>query len=208
MTKYHIGVFGSAADMTPEQSQRATELGTVLGQYASQVVIITGGCSGLPYAVASTAAKHGVEVWGYSPMCSAEQQMLKYPNDDITIYKKLFYVPDNYHELLLVPQDFDQKNDHALRAHFRNVRSVTNCHAGIIISGRWGSLNEFTILYDMGKLIGVLTGTGGAADELPSLTQKISKSTGAKVLFNNSANELVKEILRDRELRNTGNADF
>ncbi len=194
MDKHHIGVFGSAADMTPAQTQRALELGSVLAQYAERLIIITGGCSGLPYTVASIAASRGVEVWGYSPMCSEELQKTKYPNDDITIYKKLFYVPSTYQEFLLSPQDLDQNTDQMLRSKFRNVRSVINCDVGIIISGRWGTMNEFTNLYDTGKLIGVLTGTGGVADELPGLTNTISKSTGAKVLFNNSAEELVKDI--------------
>jgi len=192
--KYHIGIFGSATDMTAEQTQRAMELGNVLGQYADQIILITGGCSGLPYAVASTAVKQGVEVWGYSPMCSLELQKIKYPTDDISVYNKLFYVPEQYREFLLSPEGLDVTTDQMLRAKFRNVRSVVNCHAGIILSGRWGTMNEFTNLYDMGKIIGVLTGTGGIANELPALTKKISKSTRAKVLFSHSADKLVKDI--------------
>ena len=53
----------------------------------------------------------------------------------------------------------------------------------------------------MGKLIGVLTGTGGVADELPELTKKISKETGSKVLFNDSATDLVKQILEELQKR-------
>ncbi len=199
--KYHIGIFGSAADMTDGQTRGAMELGTVLGQYADQIVLITGGCSGLPYTVASSAAECGVEVWGYSPMCSLEEQQLKYPHDDSTIYKKLFYVPKNYRDILLSPDDISATTDQMLRSKLRNIRSVVNCDAGIIISGRWGTMNEFTNLYDMGKLIGVLTGTGGVADELPELTKKISKSTGANILFNDSADELVKAVLAGLESR-------
>lgn len=59
--------------------------------------------------------------------------------------------------------------------NYHNVLTTAACDAGIIIAGRWGSMNEFTNLYDMGKVIGVLTGTGGIADELPQLLKKISK---------------------------------
>ena len=39
----------------------------------------------------------------------------------------------------------------------------------IIFGGGIGTLNEFTIAYDEGKLIGVLEGTGGVADRVNEL---------------------------------------
>ena len=42
-------------------------------------------------------------------------------------------------------------------------------------------MNEFTNLYDMGKVIGVLTGTGGIADELELLNQKGSQMPESKL---------------------------
>ena len=58
-------------------------------------------------------------------------------------------------------------------------------------------MNEFTNLYDMGKVIGVLTGTGGIAEELVTLNQKITKKSAAKVIFNSSPEQLVQEILNE-----------
>ena len=63
------------------------------------------------------------------------------------------------------------------RKKYRNVSSTANCDAGIIISGRWGTMNEFTNLYDMGKVIGILTETSGVADEIKNLSKKINKET-------------------------------
>ena len=73
--------------------------------------------------------------------------------------------------------------------------------AGIIISGRWGTMNEFTNLHDMGKVIGVLTGTGGVADDLSSLSKKIHKPSKAVVIFDSSPEQLVKRILEELKHR-------
>ena len=39
----------------------------------------------------------------------------------------------------------------------------------ILVAGGIGTLNEFTIAYDEGKVIGLLHGTGGAADMAQTL---------------------------------------
>ena len=184
--KYKIGVFGSnAEELSANVISKAKQIGRELANY--NLVIITGGSSGVPYLVAYEAAKKGIEVWGYSPVNSIENQKRFAPNDDISIYKKLIFVSKNF--LFSSNLDVSKK--------YRNVISTANCHAGIIISGRWGTLNEFTNLYDMGKIIGVLTDTGGIADQLPVLTQKISKKSKAKVIFNNSPKELVINIIKE-----------
>ena len=75
--------------------------------------------------------------------------------------------------------------------------STANCDAGIIISGRWGTMNEFTNLFDMGKAIGVLTGTGGVADELPAFCKKITKHNRSKVIFNDEPEKLVELVIKE-----------
>lgn len=180
--KYKIGIFGSAVD--EEQAlKKAEELGKELSKY--NIIVITGACDGIPYKVASTSAKLGSEVWGYSPATSLSEQKKIGHKQDICIYKKLFYIPKSY---LL-------KENVQVCRKYRNVTSTATCVAGIIISGRWGTMNEFTNLYDMGKIIGVLTGTGGIADELEKLMQKITKKSKAMVIFDSSPKSLVKKII-------------
>jgi hypothetical protein len=51
-------------------------------------------------------------------------------------------------------------------------RELVNMHSSdivVLVSGRSGTLGEFAIAYEEGKLIGVLTGTGGITEALPSL---------------------------------------
>ena len=185
MKKFKIGIFGSnAEELSANVISKAKQIGRELANY--NLVIITGGSSGFPYLAAYEAAKKGIEVWGYSPVNGIENQKRFAPNDDISIYKKL----------LFIPKDFEFSSYAQVSKKYRNVLSTANCDAGIIISGRWGTLNEFTNLYDMGKIIGVLTNTGGIADELPRLNQIINKKSKAKVLFDSNPESLVGKVLR------------
>jgi predicted Rossmann-fold nucleotide-binding protein len=183
--KYKVGVYGSSAGDLAAMLPRAAELGRILGEYADSIIIITGACPGLPYAAAQAAAAKGVEVWGFSPLVNAVSHRQEYPDDDLSIYKKLVYVP----------KDFPcADNDQACKK-YRNVISTATCDAAIIISGRWGSLNEFTNLIDMQKTVGVLTGTGGIADELPALSRKVSKPDQGELLFDDDPEQLVEKLL-------------
>lgn len=192
--KYKIGVFGSGGSKVSAKAvqESARQLGAILGNHAKEVIIVTGGCTGLPYAAAQEAAKSGTEVWGYSPVFNMDEQRQFTPNDNLGIYTKLEFVsPDT-------PLPDIQR----VRMKFRNVLSTAACDAGIIISGQWGSLNEFTNLVDMQKVVGVLTGTGGVADELPVLCEKIVKEGQGTVVFNDDPEALVKEVLSLLEATN------
>lgn len=190
--QYKIGVFGSSAE-DATVNKKIVEKVRLLGKTLSNnnVIIITGACSGLPYIAASSAAKLGSEVWGYSPEIDINEQKKFAPKDDLSIYKKLFFVPHNF---IFV-------SDPLVRKKYRNVVSTANCDGGIIISGRWGTMNEFTNLFDLGKVIGVLTGTGGIADKLEGLQKKIKKPGKAKVLYNNNPEALVKSMIAELEKR-------
>lgn|SRR3989338_8340509 len=183
--KIKVGIFGSATDNKGEVLQKAQELGEVLSSYKDKVILITGVADGLPYRVAQTAAKNDVEVWGLSPCVDLKSQKELSPSQDLSIYKKIFYVPTNY--------PFVKQVDVCRK--YRNVSSTATCDAGIIISGRWGTINEFTNLHDFGKVIGVFTGTGGIADELPNLIKKIHKKSKAEITFANSPKQLVKKVV-------------
>ena len=186
--KFKIGIFGSGNNYKnlEELDLKVQQLGIELAKRNDEVVVITGGCSGLPYIVASEAAKGGVEVWGYSPVIGMDEQKLFTPKDDLSIYSKLVYVP----------KDVSFVNNLRVCMKYRNVLSTNECDAGIVISGKWGSLNEFTNLIDMQKTVGVLTGTGGISDELQELTEKIHKEGQGKVIFSDSPTELVNELFK------------
>lgn len=187
--EYKISVYGSAADTSSDAVDKAKQIGEELAK--KDVVVITGACPGLPYAAAISAKDKGGKVWGFCPAPNLKKQQENLPDVDTSIFSKLTYVPS----------DFDFIETKMICCKYRNVTSVANCDAGIIISGRWGSLNEFTNLADLGKVIGVLTGTGGIADELPELVKKVNKDTGAKIFFSDSPIELINLIYKELEER-------
>ena len=189
---YKIGVYGSSIS----EGAQAEELGKALGDALAKqnCIIITGACSGMPYIVAHEAAQHGAEVWGFTPAVNIEEHQKAYPCDEISIYKRLVYVPQNYHELF-VKSPASKALDWSERLKYRNVISTINCDAGIIISGSWGTLNEFTNLIYEGKPIGVLTGTGGLADQLPDWFPRLRKKSDSVVLFESEPERLVERII-------------
>jgi hypothetical protein len=78
----------------------------------------------------------------------------------------------------------------------RNVVLVRSCDIVLFIAGAMGSLNEFTIAHDEGKIIGCLTHTGGVADEADYLMRKFSKPAGAQVFQDEDPVKLIKTCLR------------
>jgi predicted Rossmann-fold nucleotide-binding protein len=193
---FKIGVYGSNI----VESEHALNLARQLGQALAErgCIVITGGCSGMPYAVASTAAQHGAEVWGFTPALDLQEHRRAYPQDDVSIYRRLIYVPASYHELFgQVPASAEL--DWAARLKYRNVISTVNSDAGIIITGGWGTLNEFTNLIYDGKPIGVLIGSGGLADELPAWYPRLRKKTASPVLFEADPTRLLTLVLEQLE---------
>lgn len=187
--KYKIGIFGSSAGEMDKIIPKARELAKILAR--ENVIVLTGAAQGLPYEVASTAAKHGAEVWGYSQFTNAKIEKETIPTLDFSIFKKIIYIPE----------DYEFATDRFVSQKYRNITSTASSDAGIIISGRWGSLNEFTNLYDMEKVIGVLIGTGGIADELESLKKKIDKPKNTVIFFDNNPKKLVQLVLKSLEER-------
>jgi hypothetical protein len=68
----------------------------------------------------------------------------------------------------------------------------------IIAGGRSGTLGEFSIAYDEGHLIGVLTGTGGIADHLREILDVIAvKETGAQVVTGDDPTALLDRLIEE-----------
>jgi len=79
----------------------------------------------------------------------------------------------------------------------RNVVLVRSCDVVLFVAGAMGSLNEFTVAHDEGKVIGCLTGTGGVADESEYLLQKFGKrATKAHVFQNEDPDKLLDDCIR------------
>ena len=193
--KYQIGIYGSSIAESEEAVRLAQELGATLAQ--RNLIVVTGGGSGIPYVVAQAAKHQGAEVWGFTSEYDEEEQKKAYPLDDITTYDKLFYVPHQYDQLFYLDHKLPSSRDWSARLKYRNVVSTMQVDAGIIISGGWGTMNEFTnLLYD-GKPVGVLLGTGGLADELQDWFPRLRKKSASVIHFHRAPSDLVTALLQE-----------
>ncbi len=76
-------------------------------------------------------------------------------------------------------------------------REVLNIHSSdmiVIAGGRSGTLGEFAIAYDEGRLIGVLTGTDGIADQVDDLVRICKKETGAVIIYDDDPVRLIDRL--------------
>lgn len=184
-----IGVFGSGSDYANEQESAAEELGKEIARHGA--TLITGGCGGLPQAAAKGAQKGGGHTIGYSPAHHIEE------------HTKLYGFPtEGYGQLIFLPEGLMYDDNRFVCIKYRNVMSCAACDAGIIISGRIGTLNEFTNLYDMGKVIGVLAGSKDVADLLPGFLKAIQKKTTAVILFDTDVKKLIERVVKTIGERN------
>ena len=173
-----IGVMGSAA---PESTrletgstlvEKAERLATVI--VGKDVVLLTGATTGIVYVVGKTAHDAGCFHIGISPGTNEHEH--------VELYKLPLDACDT-----IIYTGFGLKG--------RNVVLVRSCDLVIFISGSIGSLNEFTIGYDEGKVIGCLTGTGGVADEIKRLTEIFPKQTKSRILYDDDPVRLIDKCL-------------
>ena len=182
--KVKIGVMGSAGDSSGASVNDAlAEKATALVQAieSRDLLLLTGATTGLVYVVGKAAQDAGVFHLGISPAANNWEHVEKYklPLDACD---------------LIVYTGFGLKG--------RNVVLVRTCDIVLFIAGSMGSLNEFTIAHDEGKVIGCLRGTGGVADEADYLLAKFSKETGAQVFQHTDPAKVVDACIG--AIRNAG----
>jgi uncharacterized protein (TIGR00725 family) len=78
----------------------------------------------------------------------------------------------------------------------RELINIRSSDIVVVTGGRCGTLGEFAIAYEEGKLIGVLTGTGGITKVLPELVDTLAKRTGSEVIFDADPQQLVARLLQ------------
>ena len=178
-----IGVMGSAGDSGGQTNRealaaKANELALAIAQ--RQLHLLTGATTGIVYVVGKAAHDAGTLHLGISPASNAHEHVEKY-------------------QLPLDACDRIIFTGFGLKG--RNVVLVRSCDVVIFIAGSIGSLNEFTIAHDEGKVIGCLTGTGGVADEVDYLLGKFSKKTEAVVFRDADPGRLIDACLSELQKR-------
>ena len=168
-----IGVMGGAGEGIPDAHREiAHKLGEAIAE--ASCVVITGACPGLPLAAARGAKRRGGQVIGISPALSLDEHAYKYQS------------PTLAHDILIFTGS-------GLMG--REVVNIRSSDIVVIAGGSSGTLGELAIAYDEGKLIGVLTGTGGITTVVESLLASFEKDTGARVIYDDDPRRLVEKLL-------------
>ena len=171
--KYKICVSGAAESThcSPETLELAEEIGREIVR--QNCVLVTGATSGVPYWAAKGAKEEGGISIGLSPAASEISHI------------KTYKLPTDYFDLI-VYTGFDYSG--------RNLLLIRSADAIITICGRMGTLNEFTIAFEDRKPQGVVLGTGGAADSIKEIVEKMHRGTG-KIIYEANPKKLVKEVI-------------
>ena len=171
--KIKVGVMGSAeAIAVTAMREKAITLGRAIA--SRDVILLTGATTGLVYETGKAASDAGAFHIGISPAGDEREHVERYqlPLDACQA---------------IVYTGFGLKG--------RNVVLVRSCDVVLFIAGSIGSLNEFTIAYDEGKVIGCLAGTGGVADKVEELVRTFPKQTRARVFYDSDLERLIDACL-------------
>ena len=169
-----IGLMGSAGGKLEERVRKVVK--SLGGSIARRgYVLVTGACPGLPHdAVTGAKQKNGIVV-GISPALNFEEHVVKYGG------------PTRYYDAIIYTGS-------GLMG--REIENIRSCDVVIFAGGHSGTLGEFAIAYDEGKVIGILTGSGGITDHLGDIVSMIKKNTGALIVYDSDPENLLDKLER------------
>ena len=167
-----VGVMGSAGGKLHEHvREKVRQLGREIAR--RRYVLITGAAPGLPHDAVLGAKEEGGLVIGISPALNLDEHVNKY-HSPTRGYDAIVYTGSGLMG--------------------REIENIRSCDVVVFAGGRSGSLGEFAIAYDEGKVIGALSGTGGITDRLNEIVQMVNKKTAAYVCHNSDPVELLDEL--------------
>ncbi len=171
--KIQVGVMGSSGGaISEEQLDLAHRLGRRIAEL--DCTIVTGACPGLPHAAVLGAHEAGGVSLGVSPALTREEHVGVY-DSPIQPYTTIVFTGSGLMG--------------------RETHNIHSSDFVLFVGGRSGTLGEFCIAYDEGKLIGVLRDSGGIADHVDDVRTLVQKETGAVILEDKDPVALVDRCL-------------
>lgn len=170
-----IGVMGSAGGAAdPALLERCRQLGRTIATRGC--CLLTGACPGLPHEVVLGARAVGGHIIGISPAVSLKEHVEVYGS------------PYEEYDVLIFT---------GFGLMGRELVNIRSSDLVVVVGGRSGTLGEFAIAYEEGKLIGVLAETGGITAALPPIVDSLAaaKNTGAEVLYHAEPDRLIDSLL-------------
>lgn len=133
----------------PVAIEKARKLGREIGKRG--FIFINGACPGLPNEALMGAKECHAFSIGISPAFSEYEHINEYLS------------PHGHDMIIYTGMGFME----------RDIINIRSSDAVVIIGGGIGTLNEFTIAYDEGRPIGIITNSGGISNSIPHVVQDL-----------------------------------
>ncbi len=172
--KYKIVVSGAAelGLCCPNIKELAQEIGREVARQGC--ILLQGATIGAPFYAAKGCKEEGGVSIGFSPASSEREHL------------KTYKLPTEYSDLI-VYTGFDYVG--------RNLILTKAADGVIILCGRTGTLNEFTIAFETRTPIGVLRGSGGTADLIEQILARGYRPK-TKIVFDADPKKLVEKLIK------------
>ena len=171
--KIQIGVMGSAGGaIADSELALAARIGKRIAE--RDCTIVTGACPGLPHAAVLGAHDAGGISLGVSPALSPEEHVNVY-GSPLQPYTTIVFTGSGLMG--------------------RETHNIHSSDFVLFVGGRSGTLGEFCIAYDEGKLIGILLNSGGISNEFLHIAGLVRKETGSIIISDESPELLVDRCL-------------
>jgi len=167
-----VGVMGASGGVIlPEVSRKVYDLGKEIARRG--YVLITGACPGLPHEAVRGAKSAGGFVVGISPALNIEEHVLKFQSPTWG-YDAMIYTGSGLMG--------------------REIENIRSCDVVVFAGGRSGTLGEFSIAFDEGKVIGIMDQTGGITMHLRTIVSFINKDTGSVIVSSADPVDLIDQL--------------
>lgn len=180
-----IGKAGRSKGLPKNLVKSARIIGKEIAK--NDCILVTGGCMGVANIAAKAAAEEKGIVLGYSPAKNLKEHIeppISYPEPvktEIPIFTGFGKIG-------------------------RNVLSVAGCDGVIVVGGGIGTLNEFSIAYHEGKVIGVLGGVEGIIEKVVALEKDLKSGTAkafeAVIIKDKNPKKLVERVIEEIKNKN------
>ncbi len=180
--KYAFVISGAAetGHCAPDAHLKAKKVGEEVVKHNG--ILFTGATTGIPFWAAKGAKEAGGMSIGVSPAAS------------LASHVKTYHLPTEHFDYIMFT-GFEYSG--------RNLLLTRLADAVIVICGRMGTLNEFTVAFEDKKPIGILTGTGGMAEEISHIVEQANRGPG-KIVYDDDPGLLVEKLIEliDKEREN------
>jgi len=136
-------------------------------------ILLTGATTGAPYFAARGAKKAKGMSIGFSPASSEREHL------------KTYHLPTDQFDLIIYT-GFDYVG--------RNLILTKAADGVIIVCGRTGTLNEFTVAFESKTPIGILQGSGGTADLIDGILKRGYRPK-TRIVYGRDPKRLIKKLI-------------